>query len=224
MLNIAQQSEQKGKLESVLDLDSTCVCKECAMICTQLQYEDADEDQVVYGDQGINAEEYEKATYGDFMKTQSEEEDEVKCTVAQKANDSVILERKRRQFNKNNPDEKPNGDSQSDISISETHTVNSINKSMLVAQGPADDDDENETWKAWTMEMLTNDGNISMSMMNEEESMSVMKKVLICQSATLKPLDTIPHALNNRMTKGGRRIQKHDDGRNGFKSSRVKST
>ena len=34
--------------------------------------------------------------YGDFMKPQSEEEDEVKCTVAQRANDSVILERKRR--------------------------------------------------------------------------------------------------------------------------------
>ena len=30
------------------------------------------------------------------MKTQSKEEDEVKCTVTQKANNSVILERKRR--------------------------------------------------------------------------------------------------------------------------------
>ena len=50
----------------------------------------------MYGDQGISTEEYEKAMYGDFMKTQSEEEDEVKCTVAQQANDSVILERKRR--------------------------------------------------------------------------------------------------------------------------------
>ena len=94
--NIAQESEQKGKLETMLDLDSTSVCKECAMVCTELQYEDADEDQIVYGDQGINAEEYEKATYGDLTKTQSEEEDEVKCTVAQRANDSVILERKRR--------------------------------------------------------------------------------------------------------------------------------
>ena len=55
----------------MLDLDSTSVCEECAMVCTELQYEDADEGQVVYGDQGINTEEYEKATYGDFMKTQS---------------------------------------------------------------------------------------------------------------------------------------------------------
>ena len=78
----------------MLYLDSTSVCEQCAMISTELQYEDADED--LYGDQGINAEEYEKATYGDFMKPQSEEEDEVKCTVAQRAKDSVILERKRR--------------------------------------------------------------------------------------------------------------------------------
>ena len=50
----------------------------------------------MYRDQGINAEEYKKAMYGDLMKTQSEEEDEDKCTVAQRANDSVMLERKRR--------------------------------------------------------------------------------------------------------------------------------
>ena len=80
----------------MLDVDSTSVCEECARVCTELQYEDADEDQAVYGDQGISTEEYEKATYGDSMKTQSEEEDEVKGTVAQRANDSVILERKRR--------------------------------------------------------------------------------------------------------------------------------
>ena len=121
--NIAQESEQKGKLESMLDLDSTSVSEECVVVCTELQYEDANEDQVVYGDQGINTDEYKKATYGDFMKTQSEEEDEVKCTVAQQNNDSVILERKRRQLNKNNPDKKPDGDSQSDTPISEKCTV-----------------------------------------------------------------------------------------------------
>ena len=81
--NIAREREQKDKLESMLDLDSTSVRKECAMVCMELQYEDASEDEVVYGDQEISAEEYEKATYGDLMKTQSEEEDEVKCTVAQ---------------------------------------------------------------------------------------------------------------------------------------------
>ena len=66
------------------------------MVCTELQYEDVSEDEVVYSDQGISAEEYEKTTYGDLTKTQSEEEDKVKCTVAQRANDSMMLERKRR--------------------------------------------------------------------------------------------------------------------------------
>ena len=143
--NIARESEQNDKLESMLDLDRTSVSEECAMVCTELQYEDVSEDQVVYGDQGISAEEYEKATYGDLMKTQSEEEAKVKYTVAQQANNSVILERKRKRFNENNPDKKSDGDNQSDTPISEKSTVNSINKPTLVAQGPADDDDQNES-------------------------------------------------------------------------------
>ena len=76
---IAQESEQQGKSESMLDLDNICVCEECVMVCTELQYQDASKDEVVYGDQGIDTEEYEKATYEDLMKTQSEEENEVKC-------------------------------------------------------------------------------------------------------------------------------------------------
>ena len=75
--NIAQESEQKGKSESMLDLDSTSVSGECAMVCTELQYEDTSENEVVQGDQGISIEEYEKTTYDDLTKTQSEEEDEV---------------------------------------------------------------------------------------------------------------------------------------------------
>ena len=102
--NIAQESEQKDKLESMLDLDSTSVSEECAMVCTELQYEDASEDEVVYGDQGIRVEEYEKATYDNLTKPQSEEEDKVKCTIAQRANDSVILERKKRRLSNDDPD------------------------------------------------------------------------------------------------------------------------
>ena len=87
-----------------------------------------------------------------------------------------MLERKRRQLNENNPDKKSDSDSQSDTPISEKSTVKSINKSTSVAQGPADDDDENESRKAWTMEMLMNNGDISMNTMNEEESMSEDEK------------------------------------------------
>ena len=57
----------------------------------------------MYSDQGINTEEYEKATYGNLTKTQSKEEDEVMCNVAQRAYDSVILERKKRRLNENDP-------------------------------------------------------------------------------------------------------------------------
>ena len=110
--NIAQESEQNNKVEIMLDLDNTSVCKECVMMCTDLQYEDADEDIVVYGHQGINAEEYKKATYGNPMKTQSKEEEEVKYNVAQSANDSVVLERKRRQLNKIIPNENTHNISQ----------------------------------------------------------------------------------------------------------------
>ena len=55
--NIAQESEQNNKVENMLDLDSTSVSEECAMMCTELQYEDVDKDLVVYRDQEINPEE-----------------------------------------------------------------------------------------------------------------------------------------------------------------------
>ena len=170
--NIAQESEQKGKLESMLDLDSTSVSEECAMVCTELQYEDASENEVVYGDQRINTKEYEKATYGNLTKTQSEEEDNVKCTVAQRANDSVMLERKRRRLSENDPDKKSEDYNQSDTHINEMSTVNSINEPMSEVQGPTDDNNKNESQKAWTMEMLMSGGDISANTTNEEVSMS----------------------------------------------------
>ena len=177
--DIARESEQKGKSDSMLDLDSTSLCEECVMVCMEVQYEDASEDQVVYGDQGISSEEYKKATYSDLTKTQSKEEDKIKCTVGQQAHDSVILGRKRRQLNENNPDKKSDNCNQSEAPISVISTVNPINKPTVVAQCPADDDDENESRKAWAMEMLTNDGDISMNTMNEEESMSDDEKMFL---------------------------------------------
>ena len=135
--------------------------------------------EVVYGDQGISAEEYEKATYGDFTKSQSEEEDEVMCTVAQRANDSIILERRKRCLSKEDPDKKSDDCNQSDASKNKMSTVNSINESMSEVQGPTDDNNKNESRKAWTMEMLMNDGNISANTMNEEESMSDDEKIFL---------------------------------------------
>ena len=129
----------------MLDLDSTSLSEECAMVCTELQYEDTSEDEVVYGDQGISVEEYEKAAYDNLTKTQGEEEDEVKCTVAQRANDSVILERKKRRLSNNDPDKKSDDYNQSDASINKRSTVNSIHESTLKVEGPTDDDNENKS-------------------------------------------------------------------------------
>ena len=66
-------------------------------MCTEVQYEDGDEDLIVYGDQGVNTEELNKVTYGKLTKTQSEEEEEEqgKYIVALCGNDSVSLEKKR---------------------------------------------------------------------------------------------------------------------------------
>ena len=94
--NIAQESEQNKKVENMLDLDNISVSEECGMMCTEVQYEDDDKDIVVYEDQEISTEEYEKTMYGKLTKTQSDEEDEVKCNVALCAKDSVSLEKKRR--------------------------------------------------------------------------------------------------------------------------------
>ena len=85
----------------------------------------------MYGDQGISTEEYEKATYGDLTKTQSEEENKVKCTVAQQASNSVILERKRRHLNENDPNKKSDDYNQSDAPINKRSTVNSMNESIM---------------------------------------------------------------------------------------------
>ena len=181
--NIAQESEQNSKSESMLDLDNISVREECVMVCTEPQYEDVSKDKVVYKDHGINTEEYVKATYDDLMKTQSDEENEVKCTVAQRANDSVILERKKRRFNNNDPKEKTDNNNQCDTLISEKGTENSINKLTPVAQFPTEDDNKNESRKAWTIEMLMNGFNNSVNTMSEEESMSDNERMFLYATA-----------------------------------------
>ena len=169
--NISQESEQKGKSESMLDLDNISVREECAMVVRNYSTKTRAK-EVVYRDQGINTEEYEKATYGNLMKTQSEEENEVKCTVAQRASDSVILERKKRRFNNNNSGEKTDDNNQCDTPISGKGTENSINELTPVAQGPTEDNNQNNLRKAWTMEMLMNGIDNSANTTSEEELMS----------------------------------------------------
>ena len=70
------------------------------------------------------------------------------------------------------PEEKTDDINQCDTLISERSTENSINELTPEAQRPTEDDNKNESRKAWTMEMLMNGFNNSMNTVSEEESMS----------------------------------------------------
>ena len=87
--NIAPESEQNKKLKNMMDLDDSSVSEKCVMMCTDVHCEGGDEDLIVYGDQGDSTGEHEKTMYGKLMKTQSEEEEEIKYNMALCANDSV---------------------------------------------------------------------------------------------------------------------------------------
>ena len=94
--NIAQESEQNRKFGELMDFGDNSVCDECAMICTDVYSDEEYEDLIVYGDQGISTKTYNEETYGDLLKTDSDEEPVVKYNVALCAQDSVSLEKKRR--------------------------------------------------------------------------------------------------------------------------------
>ena len=51
-------------------------------------------------------------------------------------------------------------------------TGNTFKNKVTVVQGPPGDDDEIKSWKAWTMEMPMNNGDISTTMMNGLEQAS----------------------------------------------------
>ena len=56
----------------------------------------------------------------------------------------MILERKRRRLNENDPNKKSDDYNQSVTPINKRSTVNSINESTSEVQGPTDDDNEND--------------------------------------------------------------------------------
>ena len=131
-----------------MDFGNSSVCKECAMICTDIYSDEEHEDIIVYGDQGISTKTYDEEMYGDLLKTDSEEESIAKCNLALCAQDSVSLEKKRRRLNRDIPSE-----AESQLSL--------INKAHNTVPCPTSNDNEDELQEAWTMGMPTNDGNIS---------------------------------------------------------------
>ena len=60
------------------------------------------------------------------------------------------------------PDKNVHKGSQSDISLNDKPRRNTYNNKATVVQGPTGDDDEIKSQKAWMMEMLMNDSNISL--------------------------------------------------------------
>ena len=138
----------------------------------------------MYGDQGVSTEEYDKATYGKLTKTQSEEEEEVMCNMTLCANDSVSLEKKRRQLNKTMPNKNIHDISQSDVLLNGNPTRNTFNNEATIEQGPMGDDDKIKFQKAWMMEMLTTDGNILRTTMSGSEQVNRDYKKFLYTRAT----------------------------------------
>ena len=130
-----------------MDLGDSSVCEECVMICDAYSDEEYEE-MVVYGDQGITSKNFNEETYGDLMNTDSDEDSPIKYNVAQCAQDSVSLEKKRRRLNRDIPSEDKN-------------QLSLINKENDTVQGPTSYDNKIVSQEAWTMGMPMIDGNIS---------------------------------------------------------------
>ena len=146
--NIARESEQNRNFGKLMDFGDSSVCEECAMICTDAYSDEEYESVIVYGDQGISTRTYDEETYRDLLKSDSDEEPIVKYNVALCVKDSVSLEKKRRRLNRNTPSEtKPQ--------------LSLINREIDTVPCPTSNDDEDESRKAWTMGMPTNDCDIS---------------------------------------------------------------
>ena len=92
--NLARENEQTGKFAKLMDLGDSSVCEECAMICTDTYSDEEYEEMVVYGDQGITSRNFDKETYGDLMKSDSDKDSAIRYNVALHAQDSVSLEKK----------------------------------------------------------------------------------------------------------------------------------
>ena len=82
------------------------------------------------------------------------------------------------------PGENIHNVSQSDVLLNENPRGNTFNNKVTLVQGPTGDDDEIELQKAWTMEMLMNDGDISMTTTNGSEQASEDYKKFLYARAT----------------------------------------
>ena len=131
------------------------------MICTDIYSDNKHQEIVVYGDQGISSTKYKEDTYVELIDTDSNEEKNVNYNVALCTQDSVSLEKKWRQLNGDIPSENVHIISQRHNKINEVNCKKAITKETNTVQGPTIYDKENESQKAWTMEMLMMDNDMS---------------------------------------------------------------
>ena len=81
------------------------------------------------------------------------------------------------------PNEKSHDISRSDVLLTENPTGNTFNHEVTTVQGPMGDDDKIELQKAWTMEMLMNNSDISMTKTNGlEQAKEDHKKFLYARA------------------------------------------
>ena len=164
--NLARENERNSNFAKLMDLGDSSVCEECAMICTDMYSNDEYEDMIVYGDQGITSEKHDEDTYGDLMDTDSDDEQIIKYNVALLANDSVSLEKKRRQLNRDIPSEANN-------------QLSRFKEESDTKLGLTTQDDEIELQEAWTMGMPSIDGDISTTTSSEQLRIEDKNKKLL---------------------------------------------
>ena len=152
----------------MMDFGDNSVCEECAIICRDIYSDNGDKEIVVYRDQGISSRKYEEDMYGELMNTDSDEEKIVNYNMALCAQDSMLLEKKQRWMNGDIPSENVNNITQRHNKINEIDHEKVINKESDTVQGPTSYDKQNESQKAWTMEMPMMDGDISTAEADEE--------------------------------------------------------
>ena len=163
--NVAPESVQNKKLKNMLNLDNSTISEEFMMMCMEVQYEDGDEDLIVYGDQGVSTEQHDEVLYTELTKPKAKKKRKLSTTWPY-ANNSMSLEKKRMCLIENMPNENIHNISQSDMSLNENPTGNTFNNEVMTVQGPMGDDNEIESWKVWTIEMLMNNGDILTTMTN----------------------------------------------------------
>ena len=110
------------------------------------------------------------------MNTDSDEETIVNYNMVICAEDSMLLEKKQQWLNRDIPSEDVHNLSRSHNAINGIDCEEAINKETYTIQGPTSYYEEIELQKAWTMEMLMINDDISTTEADEQEQIEESNK------------------------------------------------